>query len=233
MSCAGADDPDGDGPWQTKLDTVRSMAKRDNLAAAVNGSFFAGKDGMTVFGKTVPYFTGNWAVVTGWAMSDGVLWCKEPSLASMVVDAKGAVSIGRYARIPPDARQVVGAGDLLLMHGRNTATSKDLAPRTAIGIDRAGKQLTMFVVDGRRDDYSVGMTGTQVADELLKLGCFDALMLDGGGSSTMVMRDPDGKTFRLMNHPSDGHELPLDLSIERPVADSVGIVIKEDTTTRP
>ena len=34
-----------------------------------------------------------------------------------------------------------------------------------------------------------------------------------------------------MNFPSDGHDLPVDFSLERPVADALGIVI--DTRTRP
>ena len=70
----GGEDPDGDGPWQTRLDTVRNMATREHLAAAVNGNFFTCKEAMSVFGKKVPYYNGNWATVTGWAMSDGVLW---------------------------------------------------------------------------------------------------------------------------------------------------------------
>jgi phosphodiester glycosidase len=221
----GGDDPDGAGPWQSKLDTVRSMAAREHLAAAVNGNFFTCKDAMSMLGKKMPYYTGNWAMVTGTAMSDGVLWASDLTNASLVVDVKGHVSIRRFTQIPPDARQIASSNELLLVHGKNTATSKDLAPRTAIGIDRDGKKLTMFVVDGRRDDFSVGMTGPQLADELLKFGCYDALLLDGGGSSTMVLTE--GDTIRTVNHPSDGHDLPIDMSIDRPVANAVGVVVRD------
>jgi hypothetical protein len=229
----GADDPDGDGPWQTRLDTVRNIATRQKLAVAVNGNFFFGKEGINLLGKQVPYFAGNWASVNGYAMSDGVLWSKDKFGASLVVDAKGGVSIGRFGSIPNEARQVVSGSDMLLIHGRNVAVAKDLAPRTAIGIDKAGKQLTLIVVDGRREDVSVGMTAAQVGEELVRLGCWDALMLDGGGSSTLVMRDPADQTVRLMNHPSDGHDLPMDLSIERPVADAFGVMLRDGPTTRP
>jgi uncharacterized protein YigE (DUF2233 family) len=222
----GGEDPDAGGPWQTKLDTVRNIANREHLEAAVNGHFFGSKEAVDILGKKDPYFTGNWAVAVGWAMSDGVLWSKQPAGATMVVDAKGGVSIGRFGKLPADARQAVSSGELLLVHGRNVAGTNDLAPRTAIGIDRSGRKLIMLVVDGRRADFSVGMTGPQVADELAKLGCFDALMLDGGGSSTMVMRDAGDQTIHVLNHPSDGHDLPMDLSVERPVADAVGIVVK-------
>jgi exopolysaccharide biosynthesis protein len=173
-------------------------------------------------------------MVTGWAMSDGQLWGTQRSGVSLVVDSKGIVSIGKFGTLPLDARQVVGSEEQLVTAGKNTARTRDLAPRTAVGVDRAGKKLVMLVVDGRRPDYSVGMSGPQVADELIKLGCWDALTLDGGGSSTMVMPDPERpQRMKIMNRPSDGHDLPLDLSVERPVACAIGIAIKEDPTTKP
>jgi hypothetical protein len=221
------DDPDGDGPWQTKIDTVSNVATREHLAAAVNGSFFSCKDAVSMLGRKVPYYIGNWGRASGWTMSDGVLWSNELALASMVIDNKGKISIGRFANIPPDARQMVSSGELLLVHGKNVATSKDIAPRTAIGVDRDGKRMVMFVVDGRRDDYSAGLTAPQVADELTKLGCYDAMLLDGGGSSTMVFRDDPSQAPRLVSRPSDGHDLPISLSVERPVADVVGVVVDD------
>lgn len=229
----GADDPDREGPWQTKLDTVRSIATRQKLAVAVNGNFFFCKEGINLLGKQVPYFTGNWTAVNGYAMSDGVLWSNNKFGASLVVGEKGGVSIGRFGSIPKNARQVVSGSSLLVTNGRNVGASKDLAPRTAIGIDKAGKQLTLLVVDGRRENFSVGMTATQLGEELVRLGCWDALMLDGGGSSTLVMRDPDNQTVRLMNHPSDGHDLPMDLSIERPVANAFGVMLRDGPTSKP
>ena len=65
-----------------------------------------------------------------------------------------------------------------------------MQPRTAIGIDRTGRQLLLLVIDGRRDDYSVGATHAELAEELIRLGAWDAVNLDGGGSSTMVMFNP-------------------------------------------
>jgi hypothetical protein len=35
------------------------------------------------------------------------------------------------------------------------------------------------------------------------------------------------KVPRVMNRPSDGHDLPVKLSLERPVADAVGVEIRE------
>jgi exopolysaccharide biosynthesis protein len=61
--------------------------------------------------------------------------------------------------------------------------------RTAIGLSRNRNTLTLFTVDGRGG--SEGMKLTEVAAVLLReFGVFDALNLDGGGSTTMAMEDP-------------------------------------------
>lgn len=61
-------------------------------------------------------------------------------------------------------------------------------PRTAIGYDAAKKRLVFFVCEGREMTPSVkGMTTGQVADMLKAIGCTEALNLDGGGSSCMLI----------------------------------------------
>jgi exopolysaccharide biosynthesis protein len=38
------------------------------------------------------------------------------------------------------------------------------------------------------------------------LGCQDAVNLDGGGSTQMLIRNPSDGSFKICNHPSDGSE---------------------------
>jgi len=114
--------------------------------------------------------------------------------------------------------------------GKNTATGTDRAPRTSVGLDRAGKTLFLVVVDGRKLDYSTGMTASELGKEMIALGCHRAIMLDGGGSSTMVMRDPIEQVVRVMNRPSDGHDLPISMSLERPVANVLGVEVSEQVS---
>jgi hypothetical protein len=71
-------------------------------------------------------------------------------------------------------------------------------PRTIAGTDSAGRTV-LAVVDGR-STASLGLTLTESAQVAQSLGLRDAINLDGGGSSTMVV----GKAVR--NHPSDGSE---------------------------
>jgi exopolysaccharide biosynthesis protein len=61
--------------------------------------------------------------------------------------------------------------------------------RTAIGLSRDQRTLTLFTVDVRGG--SEGMPLSEVANVLIRdFDVFDALNLDGGGSTTMAMEDP-------------------------------------------
>lgn len=81
-------------------------------------------------------------------------------------------------------------------------------PRTAVGIKEDGT--VFFVVVDGRDDFNrwVGMTAYEMSELMLYFGAVDAFNLDGGGSSTMVLKDEDG-IYNVMNTPSDGHLRPV------------------------
>jgi putative cell wall-binding protein len=99
---------------------------------------------------------------------------------------------------------VIG-GNITLVHGSQVSTDvtmnsgpffSERAPRTAIGSLPNGS-LVLVVVDGRQPGYSTGMTPRELADFMVGLGCIDAMNLDGGGSTSLVV---DGM---LANRPSD------------------------------
>lgn len=224
----GGADPDGAGPWETTLLPTSQIAARGGLAVAVNGSFFAPKESELIFGRKVPYYVGNWARASGLTMNDGQLWSFNPicrNWPSLIVADDGRLRIGRLVAVPRNARQIVSGRLQIVTGGSNTGDVIRPAPITAVGIDAAGKTLTFFVVDGRREDYSIGMTPKEAAAELIRLGCSDALQLDGGGSSTMVLRDPATGEERVVNTQSDGHDLIVPLAIERSVANAFGVTI--------
>ena len=85
-------------------------------------------------------------------------------------------------------------------------------PRTALGRTRDG-QLVWVVVDGRyKDRRSVGMSIAELTQLMGSLGCVDALNLDGGGSSTLVIGG------ELINRPEGG-------TFERPVPAGLGVFV--------
>jgi exopolysaccharide biosynthesis protein len=74
--------------------------------------------------------------------------------------------------------------------------------RTAIGLSRDRRTLTLFTVD--KSGGSEGMQVGEVADLLRNdYGVWDALNLDGGGSTTMAMEDPVTHVPALVNASSD------------------------------
>lgn len=90
----------------------------------------------------------------------------------------------------------IGGGPVLVHDGKIRLTNKeeqmfvtgekDLHPRTAMGYTSKDK-LVILVVQGRFPGVAEGVTLREEAKILLDLGCVEALNLDGGGSSCMVI----------------------------------------------
>lgn len=117
------------------------------------------------------------------------------------------------------------SGSHWLVRNREPVTDlpdRDTAPRTAIGVDGPGNRLILIVVDGRQPFYSEGATIAELAELMLFYGGDNAILLDGGGSSTMVIRDPQTGQVRVVNSPID-RSIP---GLERAVANHFGIRIR-------
>ena len=91
----------------------------------------------------------------------------------------------------------VGGGPVLLQDGEIKITNNeevkftgpgitDKHPRTAMGYTRDNK-LVILVVEGRNKGIAEGATLTQSANSFRDLHCVEALNLDGGGSSCMLV----------------------------------------------
>ena len=93
---------------------------------------------------------------------------------------------------------------------------RELHPRTAIGIGRDMHRILLLVIDGRQQ-FSRGYTMVELAEMMMELGADEALNLDGGGSSTMIARRPNG-AVKVINSPSDG--------VERSVPNGVSITYR-------
>ncbi len=100
-------------------------------------------------------------------------------------------AIGGFPILVADGQSVVGTCTTWFCTSRN--------PRTGVGVTADGKIL-MVVVDGRQAKWSVGVSLPKFAAIFRKLGGISALNLDGGGSSTMVVKG------EVVNRPSLGHQ---------------------------
>ncbi len=103
--------------------------------------------------------------------------------------------------------QAIGGKTVLIQNGAIVSglSATDYNPTTAIGVKSNG-DVVFLEVDGRNDTLGKGVTSSEAARFLFDLGCVNALMLDGGGSSAMVARMPGYKSPGLITTPSDGAE---------------------------
>lgn len=130
--------------------------------------------------------------------------------ASVSLQLTPASGDSRWAQVT----QAIGGGPRLLANrqfvggeGFPRILLERRHPRTAIGV-RADGQIILLVVDGRQPYHSLGMTVFELAMELRRLGAVDAMNLDGGGSSTIIIA---GQVANL----------PSDETGERPVANAL------------
>jgi hypothetical protein len=122
--------------------------------------------------------------------------------------ATPSLIVGGWPRILRDGENV--AGDAATIEGTISRNAEMQHPRTAVGFSRDSATLFLLTVDGR-SQKSVGVTLVDLARIMRKLGAWQALNFDGGGSTTMVI---DGA---VVNVPSDS-------TGERAVGDALLVV---------
>ena len=125
--------------------------------------------------------------------------------------------IGGWPRILRDGVSVAAAAPTV--EGTMSRNAEMRHPRTAGGFSRDSATLYVLTVDGR-SQASVGVTLVELARIMRRLGAWQAMNFDGGGSTTMVV---EGK---LMNVVSD-------TTGERAVGNALLIVRKAAVTRAP
>lgn len=121
---------------------------------------------------------------------------------AQINDRSAHVKFTRDGKFPPPLtiwkmETAVGGGPVLLQNGEIKISNNqelkfagkaidDKHPRTAMGYTK-NKKLIILVVEGRNSGKAEGATLTQEAQMLKEIGCWEALNLDGGGSSCMLV----------------------------------------------
>lgn len=170
--------------------TVGAWAEDIGAHVAVNGNWYSPWDGPAVSGGVA--YAGNDHGYT--------------SLFGFTADGDSIIEHHREINDAVDSRIVEGVAGhpTLIFRGELTTdfgtdpTFLNRNPRTAIGLDASGDVMILVTVDGRRSS-AIGMTGAETVQLMAELGAYDAVMLDGGGSSTMWLRDRG-----VVNRPSGG-----------------------------
>lgn len=190
-------------------ETVAGMVARARQAVlvAVNGDFFTAEgaavgteiaDGVVRAAAPRPTFawrrgSGAWMGVAEVGPESLRLgWPVDRPGSGDPAGGRGTEAVGGFPDLIDRGRRV---GDLEVAARPSFAAARH--PRTAVGHDSEEGRLWLVVVDGRRLPYSAGMTLPELAGLFEALGTDEALNLDGGGSTTLVVGG------RPVNRPSD------------------------------
>ena len=145
-----------------------------------------------------------------WNVSDGVELSRRKNPrrgAFFLVYKDGRVDVA--SSVPPSRTNEVafalcGFG-LLMTNGVPFApyvrrTAGRLNPRTAFGLTADRRTLVLLVVDGRQPNYSLGADSDDLCGIFRAEGVTDAVDMDGGGSSSLVVYDSEKGCPRMLNH---------------------------------
>ena len=209
-----ASSPKDEGKLKTKQQmTLQALAhdkQGSRVLAAVNGDFFA-TDGTP---QGIYYRNG---VCLKNTMTDNVC------TFFAVTKGKKAVigSYDEYDTYKDEIQEAVGGRVRLMTNGNVLPqTSTALEPRTAIGVTD-NNVVYILVADGRNFWYSNGMRYAEMGAVMKALGAKDGINLDGGGSSTFIIRSKAGfeeNRFAIRNWPYDNG------GVERAVANGLLVV---------
>lgn len=190
--------------------TLEAYQEHDAILA-INGGYFSPTASVSVFvsdGEVLAPHQSKPDAVTraAFGMVNG-----KPDITWAAVLARGIAYAYTQPSKPATAKgarwlpsQAVGGGPMLVQSGKAMDTGEiegfskshlGRNPRTAIGYLNE-HTLLLMVVDGRQG-ASAGVTIPELAGIMEKLGCEEAVNLDGGGSSAMVAAD------EVVNIPTD------------------------------
>jgi hypothetical protein len=199
--------------------TTSQFLDQYNLDLAINGTAFVPWNDYGPLGYSPR--AGERVTPLGFSASRGIVYAEDTDeQPTLYIYQNNKASMNALVGKVYNA---VSGYKLLLWNGNivEGLDSSDVDPRTAIGLDRPGRRLVIVIVDGRQSGYSEGATEAELAQILLEHRAYSAMNLDGGGSSTLVIRGENGEP-QVLNSPVHGG-VP---GQERPVGVHLGFSTK-------
>lgn len=183
------------GKRETLGETAGEFLRRHHLQLAVNANFY---DPV----KPDPVDID----LEGLAISNGsVVSPPSPGLPALCLSKENHATF--VENTPSDFKTTgiytaVAGSRMILRHGKFTGKTdpNDIHPRTAAGLSEDGRTMYLLVIDGRQPGYSVGANDAETAQWLLRFGAVNGLMLDGGGSTTLVRANAQNNP-QVLNQP--------------------------------
>jgi exopolysaccharide biosynthesis protein len=137
--------------------------------------------------------------LNGLAISNGQLVSPDSAgTADLLLTANNQATMvaGGTANLSGVANAIAGFG-YVVQNGVNVASAASGAntasdPRMLVGLSQNDQYLYLVSVDSGSSDGN-GVTGSEEANIMLALGAYNAINLDGGGSTSMVVQGANGK----------------------------------------
>lgn len=228
VSCADNDNASikSTSASETVLQTIREQfaaMQTDNpswtVLGGVNGDFFRTADNNLIQGAC--HRNGVCLKSTFYQENYNTVFAIKTDGTAMIMNQ------GQYASLKSQIQEAVSGRQRLVAYGEVYGNdSDDYQPRTAVGVSEDGKTVYLLVIDGRTDSWSYGAKYYDLAETMIAAGAYNAINLDGGGSSIFVTRNSEDGTsytdYGYINKPKDTDGT----STEREVPNGLAIVRK-------
>ena len=195
--------------------TTSQFLREFRLQAAINGDgFYPWRSNSLLDYYPKP---GDPVKPLGLAASEGVIYSQPLPQAPVLYISK--TNQARFDAPVGKVYNAISGNTMLVEKGKVLeGLAGTLEPRTAVGLDKRNRWLFLVIVDGRQPGYSEGVSLAELARLMLELGAYNAMNLDGGGSSAMVVQGNNGQP-RVLNSPID-NQIP---GRERAVGNHLGV----------
>ena len=212
----------------TILTRVSDFAVKSKALAGINGSYFDMRTGVPVcylrvagkqLGENTPQ---THDTINRKYYQNGTIRLTRSGRPRFIIPDTNRLSECKL----PDSN-IMTAGPMLIHRGEVVPQRLDRKfvyqrhNRTALGLKRDGT-IVLLVADGRAKDQCNGLSIPELTRVMRWLGCTEAVNLDGGGSSTMYIKDRGEEG--IVNHPSDNGR--FDAQGQRRVANAI-LVVKD------
>lgn len=191
-------------------ETTLSFAKRNDTDLAINANFFTFKCSfLDSLYKPLGLYINDYSVLSN----------AHPDFAHIMFNLNREPLIQQPFDTSSNVMCAIAGFNQVLKDGKISINgkSKKKDSRTLIGVDKTRTILFLLCIDGERKKISEGASLIKATKIMEKIGAYEAIELDGGGSSTLIARI-EGKQHQLI--PSSKKQF-------RKVATNLGFKIKK------
>ena len=194
------------GPLETMSQTTSQFLQATGTQVAINAAFFSPCGCSTT--------TSDAKNLSGLAISGGVqVSAGEAGFASLLLTQNNlATLVDGSPSTPTDGIfTAISGGGFILKNGADVVNGTlpgdplNPNPRSVLGLSQDGGYMYVVAIDGRRPGVSAGVSQSEESAFMFYLGAFNAINLDGGGSTALVREGSDGLAHEL-NQPSGNAE---------------------------